>query len=144
VNRQFTYSVKLTKQKTGGYLVQFPDLPEAIAQGESMGDALLEAADCLGEAIANRVAMKLEIPPASRAANKQLVVALSATLAAKTALYLAIAESNMSNVKLAREMECDEKEVHRLLDPYYQSKMPRIEQALHVLGQRLEIGVSQL
>lgn len=109
-----------------------------------MGDALLEAADCLGEAIANRVAMKLEIPPASRAANKQLVVALSATLAAKTALYLAIAESNMSNVKLAREMECDEKEVHRLLDPYYQSKMPRIEQALHVLGQRLEIGVSQL
>ena len=49
MNNQFSYPVKLTKQKEGGYLVQFPDLPEAITQGEDIEDALNEAMDCLEE-----------------------------------------------------------------------------------------------
>lgn len=55
---RFNYPVKLTKQKEGGYLVQFPDLPEAITQGENVEDALNEAMDCLEEAIAHRIAKK--------------------------------------------------------------------------------------
>ena len=42
--RQFTYPMKLTPDKRdGGYVVTCRDLPEAITQGESIEDALLEA-----------------------------------------------------------------------------------------------------
>ncbi len=44
--RQFTYAVKLTPDKDdGGYVVTCRDLPEAITQGDTMEDALSEAAD---------------------------------------------------------------------------------------------------
>jgi len=137
---QFNYPVKLTKQKEGGYLVQFPDLPEAITQGESIEDALSEAMDCLEEAIAHRMVKKLNIPaPSQRKRCKY--VSLPTTFAAKTALYLAMKEKKLSNTSLAHKLDCDEKEVRRLLDPHYNSKLPRIEQALHVLGKKIQIEV---
>lgn len=59
---KFNYPVKLTKQPEGGYLVEFPDLPEAITQGDTIKDALEAASDCLEEAIANRIELNLDIP----------------------------------------------------------------------------------
>lgn len=137
---QFSYPVKLTKQKEGGYLVQFLDLPEAITQGESKEDALTEAMDCLEEAIAHRIASKLEIPEPSQRKNNKYV-SLHTTFAAKLALYLVMKEKKMTNTLLAKKLKCDEKEVRRLLDPYYSSKLPRIEQALSMLGKKLQVEV---
>src|ERR1700733_9753862 len=133
MSNQFNYPVKLTKQKEGGYLVQFPDLPEAITQGENIEDALSEAIDCLEEAIAHRISSKLDIPPPSQR-KKCKYVSLPTTFAIKTALYLTMREKKLSNTSLAKKLDCDEKEVRRLLDPYYSSKLPRIEQALNILG----------
>lgn len=137
---QFSYPVKLTKQKEGGYLVQFIDFPEAITQGENLDDALNEALDCLEEAIAHRIVKKLEIPTPSQ--RKRLkYVTLSTTFAAKTALYLAMKEKKFNNTELAKELDCDEKEVRRLIDPHFKSKFPRIEQALHILGKKINIEI---
>lgn len=47
----------------------------------------------------------------------------------------------MSKVELARQLGVDEKEVRRMLDPHYGSKLPRIAQAVSLLGQRLVIGL---
>lgn len=88
MTHQFTFSVKLTKQKEGGFLVRFLDFPEAITQGESVADALEAAADCLEEAIANRMIMKLVIPSPKKIRTKHYSISLPATLAAKTALYV--------------------------------------------------------
>jgi len=142
MNRHFNYPVKLTKERKGGYLVEFPDLPEGITQGENINDALREAIDCLEEVIANRIAMQLTIPNPSPLKKGQHSVSLHATLAAKAALYLIIRQKKLTKVALAKKLNCDEKEVRRLLDPHYKSKLPRIEQALNLLGQRLEISVS--
>lgn len=140
MNNQFSYPVKLTKQKEGGYLVRFIDFSEAITQGENMENALNEAMDCLEEAIAHRIAKKLEIPtPSQRKRCKY--VSLPTTFAAKIALYIAMKEKKLSNTLLAKKLNCDEKEVRRLLDPHYSSKLPRIEQALHMLGKKLQIEV---
>jgi antitoxin HicB len=140
MSNQFNYPVKLTKQKEGGYLVQFPDLPEAITQGENIEDALNEAIDCLEEAIAHRITKKLDIPaPSQRKRCKY--VSLSTTFAAKTALYLAMKEKKLSNTSLAKKLDCDEKDVRRLLDPHYHSKLPRIEEALHILGKKIQIAI---
>lgn len=142
MSRHFNYPVKLTKQKEGGYLVEFPDLPEAITQGETIADAIQEATDCLEEAIANRIIMKLNIPKASTPRKNQRLVSLHATIASKVALYITIRDKRLSNVSLAKKLKCDEKEVRRLLDPHYTSKLPRIEHALNILGKRLDVGIA--
>lgn len=141
MSRHFNYPIRLIKQKEGGYLVKFPDLPEAITQGETIEDALQEATDCLEEAIANRIIMKLDIPKASMPKKNQRIASLHATIASKAALYITIRDKKLNNVTLAKKLKCDEKEIRRLLDPHYTSKLPRIEHALNVLGKRLDIGI---
>jgi antitoxin HicB len=144
MKRHFNYPAKLSKAKEGGYVVKFVDLPEAITQGDTIDHALQEASDCLEEAIANRMAIKLPIPPASEPKRKQYPISLHATLATKAALYVAIQESKLNNAKLAKKLDCDEKEVRRLLDPHYLSKLTRIESALEKLGMRLSVEVATL
>ena len=137
--RHFNYPVKLTKQKKGGFLVEFPDLPEAITQGENKEDAQEQAV----EAIANRIEMKLDIPVPSRLKRGQYCVSLPATLVAKAALYLIMRDRSLTNIALAKKLHCDEKKVRRLLDPHYSSRFPRLEQALHMLGQHLNVTIAK-
>ena len=133
--QNFIYPVQLMPDKEdGGFVVTFPDLPEAITQGENVNDALHEAADCLEEAVANHIVMNLPIPFPSSSKKFKYAVPLSGLISAKAALYLAIHEANISEAELARRLGCDEKEVHHLLDPRHPSKLPRIESALATLG----------
>jgi antitoxin HicB len=140
---QFSYPVTLTKDKHNeGYVVTFVDFPEAITQGKNIEDALKNAVDCLEEAIANHIAMKLTIPTPSKKNKRHPLVQVPSTMATKAALYLATRESGLTNVTLARRLNCDEKEIRRLLDPYHPSKLSRIEKILNKLGKHLIIGVT--
>jgi antitoxin HicB len=139
---QFVYPATLTPDsKDGGFVVTFVDVPEAITQGEDRADALREAADCLEEAIANRMVTGLPIPSPSPARKRQHAVPLPAQTAAKAALYIALQETKVTKAELAKRLRCDEKEVRRLLDPRHPSKLPRIEAALAAVGQRLVVGL---
>ena len=139
----FNYAVNLISQEEGGYLVQFPDFPEAITQAEDEEEALREAEDCLEEAIANRMVQGLDIPPAVRCKKDKHFVSLPITLAAKCALYLTMKEKNHKNTLLAKELKCDEKEVRRLLNPRYMSKISRIEEALNLLGKKVTLSFEE-
>lgn len=139
---RFVYPATLTPDaKDGGFVVTFVDVPEAITQGEDVEDALREAADCLEEAIANRVVMGLPIPHPSPVKKRQYAVPLAAQTATKAALYIALQEAKITKAELAKRLRCDEKEVRRLLDPRHPSKLPRIESALAAVGQRLVVGL---
>ena len=138
----FMYPATLTPDKEdGGFVVTFVDLPEAITQGEDVADALREAADCLDEAIANRIVMGLPIPRPAALKRGRYPVHLAAQTAAKAALYLAIQNAEVTKAELAKRLACDEKEVRRLLDPRHPSKLPRIEAALAAVGQRLIVSL---
>ena len=77
IMRQFTYPIKLTPDRNdGGYLVTCRDLPEAITQGESIENALIEAADCLEEAIAARIDDGNLIPAPSTPKRGERLVSL--------------------------------------------------------------------
>lgn len=54
---------------------------------------------------------------------------------------MAMKEADVTNVQLAKQLGVDEKEVRRMLDPHYGSKLPRIGQAIKLLGKRLVIGL---
>ena len=62
---EFAYPACLESEPDGGYLVTFPDLPDAITQGDSRDDAIEMAADCLAETIGARIAERADIPDPS-------------------------------------------------------------------------------
>ena len=139
---QFVYPAILTPDaKDGGFVVTFVDLPEAITQGETESEALQEAADCLEEAMANRIVTGLPIPPPSRIKRGQYAVPVAAHTAAKAALYIVLQDARITKAELAKRLQCDEKEVRRLLDPRHPSKLPRLEAALAAVGHRLIVSL---
>lgn len=140
--QHFVYPASLIPDEyDGGFVVTFVDLPEAITQGGDTADALREGADCLEEAIAGRIRRHDCIPEPSPVGRSSYAIPLSAQMAAKAALYLALSQAGITQVELAARLQCDEKEVRRLLDPRHASKLPRLESALAVLGQRLVVGM---
>ena len=138
------FATLISDKKDGGFVVTFKDFPEAITQGKNVEDSLLNASDCLEEAIANRIEMNLPIPKPSRKKPGQYPVSLHIHMAVKVALYNAIRESNITKIELAKRLDCDEKEIRRMLDPHHFSKIRRIESALSIMGKRLIVEVQAL
>jgi antitoxin HicB len=63
---ELSYPVLLTPEPDGGFVTTFPDVPEAITQGDDVPDALEQAADALEEALVGRIRRGEVIPPPSR------------------------------------------------------------------------------
>ena len=80
------YPAHLAMQKEGGYVVTFPDFPEAITQGDSVEDALVHAADVLESALDHYMENGLPIPPPSKLKRNQRLVELPASYTAKILL----------------------------------------------------------
>lgn len=138
---RFQYPVLLTPVEEGGYVVTCRDLPELVTQGETLEDALEQAADAMDEVFATYLTEGVDFPQPSKAKRREHMVAPPAETVAKAALYVAMRQAGISKVQLAKRLGVDEKEVRRLLDPHYGSKLPRIAKAISLLGQRLVIGV---
>jgi antitoxin HicB len=138
--RSFVYPATLVPEARG-FTVRFPDLPDAITGGEDRADALVQASDCLEEAIAVRIADGLEIPEPSPVRGRQVRIVLPAPMAAKAALYLAVKETGLSNLRLASKLGIDEKEIRRLLDPKHATRLSRIQDVLAKIGRRITISL---
>lgn len=138
---RFEYAVTLTPAEEGGFVVTCRDLPQLATQGEDVADALSEASDAMDEVFAAYMRGKLDFPTASKARRGEHRVAPPAETVAKAALYVAMKDAHVTNMQLAKKLGVDEKEVRRLLDPHYASKLPRIAQAVAMLGKRLVIGL---
>ena len=138
---RFEYAVKLTVAEEGGFVVTCRDLPQLITQGEDQADALAEAADAMDEVFAAYMQEGLPFPAPTKTKRGEHVVSPPAETVAKAALYVAMREAGITKVQLAKKLGIDEKEVRRLLDPHYGSKLPRIAQAINALGHRLVIGL---
>jgi antitoxin HicB len=139
--KTLAYAVRLKPAKEGGYVVTCRDLPEVVTQGDDFDEALVQARDAMDEAFAARIDDGEQFPEFSAPRKGEYVVAPSSDLSAKAALYLAIREAAISKSDLARMLRVDEKEVRRLLDPRHPSKLPRMEEALRVLGKRLVLSL---
>jgi antitoxin HicB len=138
---RFQYPVLLRRAKEGGYVVTSRDLPQLVTQGDSVQDALEEASDAMDEVFATYLTEGMDFPAPSKPRRGEHLVAPPPETVAKAALYVAMRHAGISNVQLAKRLGVDEKEVRRLLDPHYGSKLPRIAKAISLLGQRLVIGV---
>jgi antitoxin HicB len=143
--RTFLYPAILSPDtQHGGFVVSFPDVPEAITQGDDVPEALQQAADCLEEAIAGRIRRHESIPKPSAVGPDQYAVSLPVSTAAKVALYLALQQKKNPHSEFAKLLHCDEQELSRLLDPRHVAKLPRLEAILVALGYQLVLGIQPL
>jgi antitoxin HicB len=134
------YPASFLREDNGkGLHVRFPDLPEALTGGDDLDDTLLQAADCLAEAIAGRIARSEEIPPPSKAKRGQHLISVPLNLAPKLALYLAMRERRIPNTELAKRLGVSETVVRRMLNPRHDTKPDKIQAALAALGKRIVV-----
>jgi antitoxin HicB len=134
------YPATLLRERNGkGFHVRFPDLPEALTGADDRQTTVVEAADCLAEAIAGRIARGDRIPAPSKPKRGQYLVGVPLYLAPKLALYLTMRERGMRNTQLASRLGVSETVVRRMLDPKHNTKPARIQAALAALGKRIVV-----
>ena len=136
------YPVILEAQPEGGYVVTFPDVPEAITQGEDEDEALLYAIDALETALSFYVDDRRPLPEPGKATRGQRTVRPSALECAKLGVYRAMTEQGIKKSELARRLGWHMPQVDRLFDLKHASRLDQIEAAARALGRQVEVSVS--
>jgi antitoxin HicB len=114
------YPVNL-QPDTGGFFVSFPDIPEALTQGDDRENALFMGLDALITAFDFYFEDSRPVPPPS----------------AITGDYVDVPLSVASKVMLLNSFL--EQEVTRLFDLHHSTKIDTIQRAMSALGKRLEL-----
>ena len=125
-------------QEDNRYRVQFPDLVEAITEGETLEEALFQAVDVLTLTLEGRMEEGHEIPQPSKL-NDAYLVAPSARVQA--ALLVRLAKGSHTTSELARALETSWASVSRLEDPHHWPSLRQLERTAAALGQRLIISL---
>jgi len=121
------------------FLVTFPDIPEAITQGNDIEDAMRHGADVLESALDFYLESGRTIPAPSRPKRGQRLIELPASLSAKLLLVNEMIVQQVRPAELARRLQVTPQEVTRLINPRHKSKIDGIAVALKALGKTLEI-----
>lgn len=137
---RYAYPFEMKPQPEGGYTVTFPDVPEAITEGDTVSEARANAEDALVTALSFYTDDVRQLPTPSPARGRPLAM-VPPLVAAKLALHDAMLASGTSNVELGRRLNLDEKAARRLRDPMHRSHIGQVEAALRHLGKRLEVRV---
>jgi len=141
--RAFVFHAVFEPGERRGFVVSFPDVPEAITQGRAMADAQAMAEEALGLALLSYPARGLPLPRAKARGHKMVPIAVAPGVAAKLAVLEAFAEAGISKVELARRLGKDEREARRILDPRHPTKLQTLTETLRTLGKRLIVAVEK-
>lgn len=123
-------------------LVTFPDIPEAITQGNDIEDALAHAGDALESALEFYFESRRPVPAPSKPKPRQRAIELPVSLAAKVLLLNEMLRQKVRPAELARRIGTTPQEVNRLTNIRHTSRIDGVDTALRALGKRLEIRVA--
>ena len=135
------FRCRLDPDEDGGYVVTFPDLPFGATQGETVAEALKEAADCLETILAVLVDEGRGIPKPSKIKRGEYLVSPSAVTAAQVALYSAMRRENVTPKELAKRLRIPVADMRRLTNLANYPPLETIERALAALGHRLTVAL---
>ena len=138
----YAYPCELTLEEEGGFVVTFPDVPEAITGGDDRAEALTMAEDALATALAGYVHGKRDIPAPGEPAARQALVAVPPVVAAKLALYSAMRAQGITKVELGRLLGISESAVRKLANPDHRSHIGQVERALRAVGRTMRVEVT--
>ena len=136
------YPVRLKAAEEGGYVVTFPDIPEAITQGSNIDDAMRHAADALESALDFYFEDRRPVPAPSKPKRGQRVVELPASVSAKVLLLNEMLRQKVRPAELARRIGTTPQEVNRLTNIRHRTRIDGIDKALRALGKRLIVDAA--
>jgi antitoxin HicB len=136
------YPAKFKLAKEGGFVVTFRDIPEAIIEGESIEDAMIQARGALETALDFYFDDRREIPAPSKARRGERLIELPASLSAKVLLLNEMVRQRVRPADLARRLHTTPQEVTRLTDVRHRTRIDSIAAALQALGKQLELRVT--
>ena len=139
----YNYPAAVERAGDGRHVVTFPDFGWGATDGATRDEALIEARDLLRELIATTMRKGAALPEPSPAGKRRPLVVPPVQIALKAALYEAWREAEISQRRLARDLDVAESEVRRMLNPDHATKAATIDRALRRLGKRLTVTVSE-
>lgn len=122
-----------------GWMVSFPDIPEALTGGATHEDAIEMAKDALQTALEFYFDDKREIPEPSKLRKGLVAIELPTSVAAKVLLLNEMIKQKVRPAELARRLGTTSQEVNRLTQLRHATKIDGIDNALHALGKRLDL-----
>ena len=132
----------LFEPEGNGFVITFPDFPEAITEGDSAAEAMEYAVDALETVLSEYINRRLDIPRPKRARGRNIRwVNLPALAEAKLGLYRTMRATHVRKADLARRIGWQKSQVDRLLDLKHASRLDQIETALKALDKRLTIQI---
>ena len=133
------YPALIERDGDHGFVVTFPDIPEAVTSGASLEEARESAADALITAMDFYFEDKRLVPAPSRVRRGFTPVVLPASVAAKVLLLNEMVAQGKRPGELAQKMAIRPQEVTRLLDLHHPTKIDAVAEALGALGRKLEL-----
>jgi antitoxin HicB len=123
------------------FFVSFPDIPEALTQGETLEEALMMGKDALETALEFYFEDERTVPLPSKPKHGQNVIELSPSLWAKVLLLNEMILQHVRPADLARKLSIRPQEVTRLMQLKHPTKIDTISNAFNAIGKTLELVV---
>ena len=98
-----SYPYSVFRSEDGAWQVRFPDVPEALTEGETEAEAHALAKDVLLAALGGLMKLRRDIPMPAKAKDRPVVI-VPVLQAAKIALYQTMREHRLNNVILAGKL----------------------------------------
>ena len=113
-----------------GFIVTFPDVPEAVTGGDTWDESLFLAEDALIAALSFYVDDCEALPIPSAPSDGQVLITVPPLQSAKLALYSAMRERGVSKSDLADTLGVGESDIVDLIDLDFDSLAPQVDDAL--------------
>ncbi|MGA2185267.1 MAG: type II toxin-antitoxin system HicB family antitoxin [Bryobacteraceae bacterium] len=137
-----SYPARFTADReAGGYVISFPDVPEAVTQAESVEEGMEMAADCLELILGEYIRLGRPIPPPSVRKRGHRSIRLPFFVALKVELYDTWLHSGVKKAELAHRLGMPRANVDRLFDLKHVSRPEQMEGAFAALGKQVDIQV---
>jgi antitoxin HicB len=133
------YPAKITKEGKV-FLVEFIDLPDTFTYGETMEEALANAAEVLTAMLDVKQEDGIEIPAPSQNGEDGVLIAPDAKTQA--AMLLRQARGERSLAEWARVMETSWDVAKRLENPNHWPSLRALDRAASALGKRLVLSLA--
>lgn len=134
---RIAYQAILEPQKPSGFFVRFPDIEEAITQGNDETEALFNAEEVLNLTLEGRFEDNREIPD-PREYEGGVWVYPSPQL--QSALLVRFARAGRSFAELARLLGTSWPAAQRLENPHHSPTLKQLDRAAAALGKRLVLS----
>jgi len=131
------YPVVIKPQEPNGYFARFPDIEEAVTQGGTIGECLVNAAEVLSLVLDHRIAKGLPIPKPSRVKSARMIAPDAKTQAA---ILVRMVRGDLPVSELARILKTSWPSAQRLENPKHWPSLRQLEKAASALGKRLVLS----